>query len=242
MRAQVAQSNARATTRGATPTFSVGDSVTAALAQLGDGPMTPQRAGQVAQAIASQVAAQVAAQVAEQLLSQQPPVGIADPRNVEIPQGEKDLIRKKERTQSGKVDGWGIPRSFERDLGGTQNTVTKPRAEVESERPPTYDELEAETYKGRMLVKDPSAIRTLGDLMAVSWKQLTKPEMALLKNMGWTQQNWDTKETPAAKWPMSMATPFANLNPTQRESVRKLGFTPHDWDKRVQAFTMGKNA
>ena len=39
-----------------------------------------------------------------------------------------------------------------------------------------------------------------------------------------------------------MATPFASLTTTQREAVRKLGFTPHDWDTKVQAFSMGKNA
>jgi hypothetical protein len=240
VRAQAAQSSARAQMQ--TSAFSVGEEIAHALSQLGDGPLTPQRAGQVAGAIAQRVAEQVAAQVAEQLLAQRP-VGIADPRVVEIPEGERDLIRKRERTQTGKVDGWGIPRSFERDLGGAQRSAVKPHAsELEGERPPSHDELAAEIYKGRMLVRDPAAIRSLGDLLAVPWKQLTKPELALLKNMGWNQQSWDTKESPAAKWPISMATPFAALNPTQRESVRKLGFTAHDWDERVQAFTMGKNA
>jgi hypothetical protein len=66
--------------------------------------------------------------------------------------------------------------------------------------------------------------------------------MALLKNLGWNQQTWDTKDTPAAKWPMTMVTAYVNLTPLQRESVRKLGMTARDWDKRVQAFTSGKNA
>lgn len=26
------------------------------------------------------------------------------------------------------------------------------------------------------------------------------------------------------------------LNPSQREAIRKLRFTPHDWDKRIQAY------
>ena len=46
----------------------------------------------------------------------------------------------------------------------------------------------------------------------------------------------------APAWGMAMATPFVSLTPTQREAVRKLGFSPHDWDKRVQAMSMGKNA
>jgi hypothetical protein len=39
-----------------------------------------------------------------------------------------------------------------------------------------------------------------------------------------------------------MATQFVNLNPTQREAVRNLGLSDHDWDTKVQGFTMGKNA
>ena len=99
-----------------------------------------------------------------------------------------------------------------------------------------------EKYTGRVLVKDPTSIRDTQELFVTTWKEMNKPEMALLKNLGWNQQTWDTKDTPAAKWPMAMMTSFVGLNPVQREAVRKLGFTAHDWDQKVQAFTMGKNA
>ncbi len=238
MRAQVNTPGPRPAQTAAA--FSVGDQISGALAQLGGSPMTPQQATRVAQAIAQQVAQQVAAQVAEQLLAQQP-VGIADPRIAEIPEGEREIMRRQERTQKGKVDGWGIQRTFDRDLGGTARAPVAPRSE-DPEAVPSHEAVENETYKGRLLVKDASAVRASGELFAQSWKQLSKAEMALLKNLGWSQQSWDTKDTPAAKWPIAMATPFVNLNPTQRESVRKLGFSPPEWDKRVQAFTMGKNA
>ena len=97
-------------------------------------------------------------------------------------------------------------------------------------------------YRGRTIVKAQTSIRGADELFITKWKELSKAEMALLKNLGWTQLEWDTKDSPAAKWPIAMGRPFANLNPTQRESVRKLGFSPHDWDGRVQAFTTGKNA
>jgi len=143
------------------------------------------------------------------------------------------------RGQQGKVDGWGIPRSFEKDLGGALHEPIKaPGGEDEQ----SFAEAVAEKYTGKMLVKDPSSIRELNDLFASSWKDLNKPEIALLKNLGWKQQMWDTKDTPAAKWPGAMMTAFVNLLPVQREAVRKLGFTPHDWDKKIQAFTGGRDA
>ena len=97
-------------------------------------------------------------------------------------------------------------------------------------------------YTGKRLVGDPTSVRPFVGLYESKWKDLTKAESALLKNLGWGQQAWDTKDNPKAQWPMLMATLFANLNPHQRESARKLRFSPHEWDRRVQAFTSGKNA
>ncbi len=197
-----------------------------AVAQLGTGPITPQRAGEVAQAIAQQVMQQVVAQVTEQLLGG----AAAAEGQAPAPADEPKVATR--------TDGWGIKRTLDRDLGGAPQTVARPKSESAGQ--PTETELEA--YTGRMLVKDPSTIRTLADLFAASWKSLTRPERALLKNLGWSQQTWDTKDTPAAKWPMAMATAFINLTPTQRRAVGDLGMSSHDWDKRVQALAMGKKA
>jgi len=117
----------------------------------------------------------------------------------------------------------------------------KPRAEA-PEQLPGLEQIVNERYTGRALVKDPAAVRAMGQLSQSSWKELNRSEMALLKNLGWTQQVWDTKDTPAARWPIAMGTSFVNLSPVQREAVRKLGFSSHDWDVRIQAGTMGKNA
>ena len=93
-----------------------------------------------------------------------------------------------------------------------------------------------------MLVKDPTQVRSLADIFGSTWKELSRAESALLTNLGWSQGAWDTRDNPGAKWPKAMATPFASLSPLQREAVGKLGIPPHDWDSKVQAFTMGKNA
>lgn len=204
------------------------------VAQMGGGQLTPGNAGRVAQAIAQQVAHQVAQQVTEQLLSSFG-AGSAAPAGAP-PQAQPQA---RARGQQGKVDGWGIPRSFERDLGGADRAATKPPIASTVAEDFAVSE---EPYTGKLLVKDPSAVRSLTTLMPTRWKELAKPEMALLKNLGWNQQAWDTKDSPAAKWPTIMATPFVNLSPLQRESVRKLGMSPADWDKRVQALAMGKNA
>ncbi len=201
--------------------------VQAALAGL-SGPITAESAGQVAQVIAQQVATQVASQVFAQLQTQS---------GLEVAQAPQ-AARKVAAPQKTAVDGWGIPRRLDRDLGGIQNTVVK--APVEDDTP-SFDEAVNEAYTGKMLIKDQTSIRELGELFSANWKTLNRPEMALLKNLGWNQQMWDTKNTPAAKWPGAMMSGFVNLTPVQREAVRKLGFTPHDWDTKVQAFTSGKN-
>jgi hypothetical protein len=204
--------------------------VASALAQMGSGPMTADKAGQVAQTIATQVAAQVATQVTQQLLGgqakgAQPPV-----------QGQKPAAQ-------GQVDGWGIPRTFERDLGAASTRPVKERpGETAQQEAPGADEVLSERYTGRTLVKDPSQIRMLVAIFQSNWKELSRAESALLRNLGWTQQLWDTREAGGAKWPVAMATQFVNLNPTQREAVRNLGLSDHDWDTKVQGFTMGKNA
>jgi hypothetical protein len=227
--AQLARSQARTSARDLGGSGSVEQQVASAMAELGDGPMTPQRAGRVAQIIAQRVAQQVTQQL------------LAGSAVSEKPMASPSAQNALKRGQQGKVDGWGIPRSFERELGGAQTDIVKAKG-TDLEAPPTLEAVEQEVYKGRMIVKDASEIRQAQQLFETSWKQISKAEMALLRNLGWTQQTWDTKDTPAAKWPVTMATPFTSLNPTQRESVRKLGFSPHDWDARVQAFTMGKNA
>ena len=205
--------------------------VATALAQMGSGPMTADKAGQVAQTIASQVAAQVATQVAQQLMGGQAKGA-----------GQSAPAQKAPAAQ-GQVDGWGIPRTFERDLGAASNRPVKERViQQEPEGAPGMDEVLNERYTGRTLVKDPAQIRDLVSIFASTWKGLSRSESALLRNLGWTQQLWDTREAQGAKWPVAMATSFVNLNPTQREAVRNLGFSPHDWDTKVQGFTMGKNA
>ncbi len=220
--------------------------VASALQGLGDGPLTAEVAGQVAQTIASSIATQIGQQIAQQI-SAQLSGGVVDSQvadfsaqmsNVELhAQGEPAAAPQ--NIQQGKVDGWGIPRSFERDLGGaSQAPVKAPEEEIGQ----TFDEAVAEKYTGRMLIKDPTSIRGLGELFEAGWADLSKPESALLKNLGWSRQMWDAKNSPSARWPGAMSTSFVGLNPVQREAVRKLGFTPHDWDKKVQAFSSGKNA
>ncbi|MEE8409512.1 MAG: hypothetical protein V3T05_07900, partial [Myxococcota bacterium] len=214
----------------------IGQQISAAMSQLGSGPITPQVAKTIAQQVAKQVAQQVAHQVSEQLMGLSVSTPLVGPETAPPPQ-------RSQNTQTGKVDGWGIQRTFDRDLGGTQRAAVKPKTqEPDFEEGPTNDEVASETYRGRILVKDPTDIREIASIFDSSWKSMTKAEMALLKNLGWNQQSWDTKDTPAAKWPIAMMTSFVNLIPVQRESVRKLGFSAHDWDTRVQALTMGKNA
>ncbi len=226
--------------------------------------MTPDLAAAVAQSIASQVANQITEQVIAQLTAGG--VGMADP---DLLLDDEGLAAEKRREANGKAatsrgtaqarsgrstaqkstvptDGWGIQRNYSPELGGAQREVVKPAIRNDEYMPETpdlnTDEAAEAPYTGKMLVKDASQVRDLPQLMNMLWKSMSRAEQALLKNLGWNQQTWDTKDTPAARWPTAMATAFMSLTPVQRESLKKLGFTAHDWDKRIQAFTMGKNA
>jgi len=214
--------------------------VSQAVSQFSQGPMTAERATQVAEAVALKVAQQVTAQLTQQLLGN---VALAAAPQSASAASVTDVAAASARVTVGKTDGWGIKRTFDRDLGGTQGAVVKPpSADEGASSAAANTAVQNERYTGKMLVKDPGSIRALSDIFATRWKELAKPEQALLKNLGWGQQAWDTKETPAAQWPRLMFTAFINLTPVQREAVRKLGFSAHDWDTRVQAMTMGKNA
>lgn len=209
--------------------------VAAALANLGGQPLTAETAGQVAQTIAAQVAQQVAAQVTESLLGA---AGAAPAIDMgAAPAAAQAQPQARPARAAPNQTNWNAHRMASRDLGPPPQVV-KPAGE----EGPSFEEVVNERWSGKMLVKDPTSIREIGELFSQSWKDLNKPEMALLKNLGWNQQMWDTKDSAAAKWPGAMATPFVALSPLQREAVRKLGFSPHDWDKRVQAFTSGRNA
>lgn len=214
-------------------------------------------ADQVARTVAEQVGRQVAAQVTQQLMGRGGGTGVgpaplAEATNTDVRPRESTQTgarpRPQGRQQQGKVDGWGIPRTFERDLGGADHSAVKPPgaeglpAEHSSGAAAGLGAAEGPPYTGKPLVKEGATVRDMDTLMPMNWKGMSRQELALLRNLGWSQQSWDTKDTPAAKWPMVMVTPYVSLSPLQRESVRKLGMTARDWDKRVQAFTGGKNA
>ena len=205
----------------------------------------------VARSVVDKISRQVAQEVARQFINRGTASVSADTEVTATTQpqamgeepsqtnGTKSAVKKQ---QQGRVDGWGIPRSFERDLGAADRSAVKPALADLGAPSAQTDTPQLEAYSGKTLVKSNTSINTLDTLMQQSWKSMTRAETALLKNLGWNQQNWDTKDTPAAKWPVAMATAFVNLSPLQREALRKLGMAPHDWDKRVQALAMGKNA
>ena len=214
----------------AAPTGAVGgggsleQSVAAAISQvLGSGPLTTQNAGRVAKSIGDKLGQEIARQlqvhlggsVAAAPVQQTPPPEVAN-------------------AASGRTDAWGVPRTFEKDLG-YRTPVVRPAA-VHTEVEPL------EEYRGKRLVSDPSLIRDFDALVETPWVELSKAEVPLLRNLGWRAEIWDARHNAKARWPKTMATAFASLTPLQRESVRKLGLTARQWDDRVQAFTMGKNA
>lgn len=137
----------------------------------------------------------------------------------------KTLSQSSTRSEPGpQRDALGIPRAQAQELSAPTQAV----------RPPATS--------GPNPVKAALAIRETAELFQSSWKGLSRAEMALLRNLGWDQSSWDNKGSTQSKWPAAMFTPFTSLSLIQREAVEKLGFTKHAWNKRVEAFTSGRNA
>lgn len=131
------------------------------------------------------------------------------------PTGARDVVER---------DSMGIPKSRGSELDA-------PKAAI---RP----------KQGASAVKAKPAlqVRSSGEIFESNWRGLSRAESAMLRNLGWDQASWDNKLSTQAKWPTPMFTPFAALTPIQREAVEKLGFTVDAWNKRVEAFTSGRNA
>lgn len=162
---------------------------------------------------------------------QAPPAVAESTAPLSLAQG---LTEAKPQTVQGKTDGWGIQRTFERDLGATgAPTVRAARmGNVQS-----YDDdnqasavTTPEKYTGRTMVKSSTPVRDVATLQQTPWKQLTNAEAALLKNLGWAQKTWDTQTQPKTQWPRSMSTPYAQLSPKHREAVKRLGLSQGEWD------------
>lgn len=206
---------------------SIRTQVASALAQVGETPLTAEQAQQVAKAIAGSVAKQVAEQVAQQLLGRGlGPAGLSsDVTGADTPMP----------SATATVDRWGVPRALDRDLGGTARAPVRPVVSDDEGLQPDP----MVPYTGKRLVKDPSEVRRFEVLFDIDWRSLSRAETALLRNLGWTQQAWDTRNAPKARWPVAMATPFVNLTPQQREAVKLLGRTPPEWDRMVQPFSGG---
>lgn len=138
----------------------------------------------------------------------------------------KSLGQESNTTRRGSIqtDEMGVPVARDQELSGPIAPV-RPRMSASSEAS-----------------KPALAVRSAGEIFQSSWKGLSRAEMAMLRNLGWDQSSWDNKASAQSKWPMAMVTPFTSLSLIQREAVEKLGFTKDTWNKRVEAFTSGRNA
>jgi hypothetical protein len=159
------------------------------------------------------------------------------------PQAPMGANRAARSTVQGKTDGWGIPRTFQSDLGARGVAVVRPAgpaAGLNAAAETSVDEavMPPAKYSGRAIVRGATAVRDLDTLHGLPWKQLDRAERAIAVNLGWDVQTWDAKDSPNARVPMSYRTPFSELEPHVQESVRLLGLQ-NDWDRRVAAFQRG---
>ena len=136
----------------------------------------------------------------------------------------KSLGQSTSASRPAPRDSLGVPKSLDQELGAPMSPV----------RPPASS--------GQASPKPALAVRDTAQIFQSSWKGLSRAEMAMLRNLGWDQSSWDNKASAQSKWPATMFTPFASLSLIQREAVEKLGFTKDSWNKRVEAFTSGRNA
>ncbi len=222
--------------RGGTPyRGDVEEHVTSALSSLGDGPMTPDKVAHVARAIGQQVAREVVEQVTAQLLGTHAPAPPAHDSEPAVASAPRRAVI---------TSDWRVPR-VDRDLGGPHAAVVKTPREA-----PSAEAAGAAKYTGRKLLKDDASTRTLDELLLgnQSWSELAMAEQVLLRNLGWNGRLWAARDGERAQWPSEMGRTYAELGvigqgvSAKQDAVRRLGFSAAEWDKRVQALKMGKNA
>lgn len=140
------------------------------------------------------------------------------------------------RTIKGKEDAWGIPRTFERDLGSAAGVVPV-RAAAGQTGASEEREVAASESAPVQVVRSTASLRDLGTMYGLPWKELSRDESNVLRNLGWDHATWDAKGQPGARWPVSLRTTYASLSPKQRASVQALRFSADAWDTYVEGVT-----
>jgi hypothetical protein len=134
---------------------------------------------------------------------------------------------------TGKEDAWGIPRTFERDLGAAAHVVPVRPAKGNEEADDVGEVPRSQVHEVQV-VRPSATLRDLGTLYALPWKQLSRDESNVFRNLGWDHATWDAKGQDGARWPVSYRTPYNTLSPKQRGSVQALGFGQTEWDAYIE--------
>lgn len=146
---------------------------------------------------------------------------------------------------SGQTDGYGIPRSQERDLGARREfRAVRPPGEplqrAARNGPGEVDEPQATTGRTRDIVRSNTPVRSYDDLYTKSFKEMSKGETALLKSLDWDAQSWLSKNEPNARWPMAYQKSYSELSRREQQAVRQLDISPSAWDAQAAAMTQKK--
>ncbi|WP_020536692.1 hypothetical protein [Lewinella cohaerens] len=85
------------------------------------------------------------------------------------------------------------------------------------EQPPTYP-----TAKAAKEEKDPDVYWN-----KYSWEELGSYNQSLWSNLGWNDRNWDG---PRSQYPRTFVTEWNNLNSSEKQAVKDLGYDQESWD------------
>lgn len=132
-------------------------------------------------------------------------------------------------TTTGRTNFYGVPQSFERDLGaGRGRSPVRPAAAGRG-----AGHAEEVGRLGRPLLGLNVSVRSLQQLTGVPMKQMNSAEANALRNLGWDTMSWAAQGQPGANTPTTYLTPFASLRPLQKDSVRALGLNEDTWNAMV---------
>lgn len=132
-------------------------------------------------------------------------------------------------TTTGKTNFYGVPQSFERDLGaGRGRAPVRPAAGTAAR-----GESASAARAGRPLLGPNASVRSLQQLQGVPMKQMNSAEANALRNLGWDTMSWAAQGQPGAETPTTYLSRFASLRPLQKDSVRALGFDEDTWDAQA---------
>jgi hypothetical protein len=107
-------------------------------------------------------------------------------------------------------------------------------ARAKAKEPPPQELIveEAKDFEGEALGsrQQGGSARELNEITNLKWAKLSGYEQKLLKDLGWEEATWNTRENARTIWPVAMYKPFDALDRVEQAAVKGFRLTAAQWN------------